>query len=47
MQAYCQKKALEVKQVRFLFDGQRVASTSTPKEVWRKMLAFHSSSWTV
>lgn len=31
--AFCQKKSLEPATVRFLFDGMRVAATSTPRDL--------------
>eukprot|EP00887_Chlorella_sp_A99_P002709 scaffold6.g2709.t1 len=33
LNAYCQKKAMEANQVRFVFDGTRVNPMSTPDDV--------------
>ena len=33
MQAFCQKKAWDISQVRFVFDGQRVQKTQTPADL--------------
>ncbi|GMH41787.1 hypothetical protein BSKO_09697 [Bryopsis sp. KO-2023] len=33
MQAYCQKKCLQMGHVRFLYDGERVMGQQTPQEV--------------
>ena len=33
LNAYCQKKAMDVAQVRFVFDGMRVNPANTPDDV--------------
>ncbi|KAG7669309.1 hypothetical protein Ndes2526B_g05613 [Nannochloris sp. 'desiccata'] len=33
LDAYCQKKAWDVAQVRFVFDGERVKPEQTPQEI--------------
>ena len=43
VQAFCQKKGLEKKLIRFMFDGQRIEDLDTPKSVSHRRSIIHPS----
>lgn len=44
MDTYCQRANLNATNVRFLFEGQRITETQTPKDVINKLF---SSIWKI